>query len=222
MSPPSDEVFPNEPTPASVIRGVPHFPDTFLGPQTRAYADRIAMDRTRLRGTLAWFYERAAMTRRIDGEAPGEEKEGLSPIDRRAHAGFALYGEPVTLGPRIDSVRREVKPDWTYKEPVELRGIAYDPSDESDPDERGSIFINRLQFDIARALCESVGITPRRGDVVLLPKLFNSFYDIEEAEHDESKFGSTGFFVSYKLTLVRMSKFTPPRKELPVAPTERE
>lgn len=218
----SGDEFPDTPTPESVLSGVPNFTDTFLGPQSKAYADRKAMDRTRLRGTVGYYYKREGAARRVDGEAPGEENPELSPFDRRAHAGFALYGEPVQVGNRIDSVSREVKPDWTYAQPIEIRGIVYNPSEESDPDERGSIFTDRLDFDIPRALADALGIEPRRGDVILLPKLLESFYDVEEVRRDEARFGSTGFFVAYKMNLVRMTKFTPPRKELPIAPQEEE
>lgn len=214
--------FDNTPTPESVLAGVPNFPDTMFGPQTRDYVDRVAMDRTRLRGTLAHYYVKEAQVQRIDGEAPGTDAEDLTIFDRKAHAGFALYGEPVVLSQRIDSVRRGVTPTWTYRAPFEIRGIVAEPSESAEADERGGIFIDSFRFDIARKLADDLGVEPRRGDVILLPKLLDSFYDVEEVLRDESRFGGTGFFVVYKLQLVRNSKFTPPRKQLPTAASEEE
>lgn len=203
---------------------LPGFKDTFVGSRDKAYADFQARDMTRIRGTNGFYYVKDDQNRRIDGSKPISSPPTPDTGDvlrRRAHAGMALYGEQVIVRDQIDSVSREVQPDWAYLDPVLVRGVVIDPSFENDSDERGSIYVKRCSFDLARVLCEQEWkFVPQPGDIVNLPKLFGasanpitgSYFDVEEVARDETRFGATGFFVVYKLTLWRSSKFEPQRK----------
>lgn len=195
---------------------IPGFKDTFLGARDKAYVDFQARDMTRLRGTNAFYYVKDDQNRRIDGSkplsSPPTPPEG-NVLRRRSHAGMALYGEQVIVREQIDSVSREVQPDWAYLAPILVRGVVMEPSFENEPDERGSIYVKRCTFELARVLCEQEWkFEPYQGDVVHLPSLFESYFDVEEVSRDEHRFGATGFFAAYKLTLWRSSKFEPQRK----------
>lgn len=203
---------------------LPGFKDTFFGPRDKAYADFQARDMTRIRGTNVFYYVKDDQNRRIDGSkpisSPPTPDEGDT-LRRRKHAGMALYGEQVIVREQIDSVSREVQPDWAYLDPILVRGVIIDTSFENDPDERGAIYVRRCTMDLARVLCEKEWkFVPQPGDVVNLPQLFGAlankvtggYFDVEEVARDEARFGGTGFFVAFKLTLVRSSKFEPQRK----------
>lgn len=202
--------------------GVTGFDDTFFGPNDKQYIDRKAKDMSRLRGVDCFYYKRGDQTQNLDGsrpltDGPGSQTE-LSPppttaISPKARSGnMSLYGEPVIVRRRIDSVKREVIPDWNYADPVLIRALAMEPTQEEDPDEKGSIFIFSLKLHIARVLLDEIGIRPRAGDVIRLPKLLESFYDVKHVERDKHRFGAAGFFVAYSFDLVRNSMFHPERK----------
>jgi len=204
--------------------GLPGFQDTFFGPRDKAYADFQSRDMTRIRGTNGFYYVKDDQNRRIDGSKPISSPPTPDQGDvlrRRAHAGMALYGEPVIIREQIDSVTREVQPDWSYLDPIAVRGVVIDPSIENEADERGSIYVRRCTFDLARVLCEKEWkFVPQAGDVVNLPVLFGAsanpitggYFDVEEMTREESRFGGTGFFTVYRLTLWRSSKFEAQRK----------
>jgi hypothetical protein len=203
---------------------IPNFKDTFVGERDKKYADFLNRDKTRIRGTNCFYYVKDDQNRRIDGSQPISSPPTPDTGDvlrRRAHAGMALYGEQVIVREQVDSVTREVQPDWAYREPILVRGIVYDVSSENDADERGSIYVNRCMFDLARVLCEEEWkFRPQPGDVVNLPNLFGQasnttkggYFDVEDVSRSDSRFGATGFFTVYKLTLWRSSKFEPQRK----------
>lgn len=209
-----------------------NFSDTLFGPRDKQYLDFIARQMTQLRGTNAYYYVLRSQTQRMDGDSPLADAPGLTPFDRRGRAGgarvddaigiSALYGEPVVVGPRVDSLRREVTPTWDYADPVLVRGVCRSLQRSENPDQRGSIYIRKMTFDIARCLAEQEWrLQPQPGDVVRLPNLLGSYdrhqpddayYDIAEVETNWSKFGSTGFFTVYSLALVWQSKYDPSRK----------
>jgi hypothetical protein len=205
-------------------RGLPGFPDTFYGPRDKAYADFLARDKTRIRGTNGFYYVKDDQNRRIDGDKPLSSPPTPPTGDllrRREHAGMALYGEQVIVKEQVDSVTREVQPDWAYLDPILVRGIVTETSFENDPDERGAIYVRRCTYDLARVLCEQEWkFQPQPGDLVNLPFLLGTlsnqvkggYFDVEDVSRDESRFGGTGFFVAYRLTLWRSSKFEPQRK----------
>jgi len=220
----ADEI--RQPTPQSYAYGqfktvvgtgsIPGFKDTFLGTRDKAYVDFQARDMTRLRGTNAFYYVKDDQNRRIDGDkplsSPPTPPEG-EVFRRRAHAGMALYGEQVIVREQIDSVSREVQPDWAFLAPILVRGVVTEPAYENEADERGSIYVKRCSYELARVLCEQEWrFAPQPGDVVHLPELFDSYFDVEDVTRDESRFGATGFFAAYKLLLFRSSKFEPQRK----------
>lgn len=204
--------------------GIPGFKDTFAGSYDKSYVDHLCRNMTRLRGTNGFYYVKQDQNRRIDGDRPIDSPptppEG-DVLRRREHAGNALYGEQVIVREQVDSVTREVQPDWAYDEPILIRGIVYEVQHENEADERGAIYVKRCSIDLARVLCEREwGFAPQPGDVVHLPKLFGEstdtktggYFDVEDVDRDESRFGATGFFASYKLMLWRSSKFEPQRK----------
>lgn len=212
--------------------GVPGFPDTFAGPRDKRYLDFIARQTTRLRGTNAYYYVLRSQTQRMDGNAPTTDAPGLGPFDRRGRAGghvveealgvAALYGEPLVIGTRLDSQQRHVTQTWDYAEPVLVRGLCLHLQRSERADARGTIYIRKLQFDLARVLCnQEWDIVPQPGDVVRLPNLLGSYdpkqpdeayYDVEAVETNASKFGATGFFTVYSLTLDHQTKYDPQRK----------
>jgi len=198
--------------------------DTFFGPRDKAYVDFNSRNVTRVRGTQGYFYVKDDQNRRIDGDrpisdAPEEgrimkpEGSGQDPFARYKHAGFALYGENVVVGQRLDSATREVHHDWPYLDPILVRGVLYDVEHDQEADERGVIYTRRASFDLARVLCEKEwDFQPRPGDVLRLTKLGDRYMDVEDVQRDEHRWGGEGFFAVYKLLLVKSSKFEPQRK----------
>jgi hypothetical protein len=197
--------------------------DIFFGPKDRVYADFVARDTVRLRGTSMWYYVLEDTTRRIDGVSPLSNQpvipltlidDGVDPaFKRRRHAGLALYGEHVKIGKQLDSVTSEVQPDWPYMDPILVKGFVYEVENEEEPDERGSIWIRRCTIDFARIHCETEWMfQPYPNDVVRLPRMFDQYFDIERVERNESRFGQTGFFTIFKCMCIRSSKYDPRRK----------
>ena len=198
--------------------------DTFYGPRNKALVDFHVRNMTRIRGQNLYFYVLESHNRRIDGDRPLSNNldegrvtlpESDQPVDfaRHRHAGMALYGENVIVGKRIDSVRREMIPDWPFLDPLLVRGVLYDVEHEQEPDERGSIYVRRASLDLARVLCDREwDLQPRVGDIVRLPRLNDLYMDIEDVSRDESRWGATGFFAIYKCILVKTSKYEPQRK----------
>ena len=199
--------------------------DTFFSKRNKVYVDYLARQLTRIRGTNVFYYVLADQSRRVDGDRPISDAEdggrvnlpegAISPAFlRKRHAGQALYGEHAVVKRRLDSVRREVQPDWPYKEPILVRMVLGTPEHEREPDERGTIYVRRLECWIARVLCEGEwDFQPHENDIVRLPKLLDQYMDVEEVSRDdEQRFGSDGFFQSYKLMLVKSSKYEPQRK----------
>ena len=215
------EPHPRQPTPPPSVppnppftSGVPGFDDTFFGPNDKRYLDRKAKDVARIRGTDAYYYKMLDQTQRIDGTRPLTDGPEVVPeiTTRRRSGNLSLYGEPVIIGHRIDSTKREVIPDWQYAEPVLLRAVALQPVKEEEPDERGTIVITKLKLDIARILLDEAGVIPRAGDVIRLPKLLDSFYDVEHVEANRHRFGSFGYFIAYSFDLARKTLYVPERK----------
>jgi hypothetical protein len=195
------------------------FTDTFYSVRNKRYMDFLGRQMTKLRGTDAVYYVLKSQTQRMDGDTPVDVKEGLAPLDPIRHSGgdkgiSAMYGEPVIVGNRIDSCAREVTPSWSYADPVNVRVVISEvPSRAEEIDERGMIYTNELVASISRVLCEETwNIKPEVGDVVQLPTLLEGYFDVREVDTNRSRFGATGFFVSYDLTLARTSKFVPQRK----------
>lgn len=190
------------------------FDDTFFGPNDKKYVDRKAKDMSRLRGVDCYYYKMRDSTQRIDGNRPLTNGEEVIPeVTSGARSGnMSLYGEPVIIRNRIDSTKREVIPDWNYADPVMVRCLAMEPVKEEEPDDRGSIFTFSLKLHIARVLLDEAQIIPQSGDVVRLPKLLNSFYDVKHVEKDQHRFGAYGYFIAYTFDLIRNSMFNPERK----------
>jgi hypothetical protein len=206
--------------------------DTFFGPRDKAYLDFIARRTTKLRGTNAYYYILTSQTERQDDIIPVSKNRISTPQDSIRHAGggrprdleeakgiAAMYGEPVSVGRRINSVEREFTPDWEFAEPVLVRGILTDPERAEIPDQRGSIYTNRIRISLARILCETEWcIRPRVGDMVRVPDLTNpprvqdNYYDVEEVVINDTRFGSTGHFTAFTLQLSRSSRHAPQRK----------
>lgn len=223
----ADVAIPSQQQPADTLR------DTLFGPSDKKYLDLLSRRITKLRGTYAEYYVLTSQTEKLDDNTPVSINRDLAPGERKSRAGgelypgtfkdakgvAAMYGETITLGPKISSVEREVMPTWEFKPPVRVRGILTDPERAEIPDSRGSIFTNRLRYSLARTLCDNeYGIRPRIGDVIRLPDLTNpkltfwDYYDVEAVELNNTRFGSTGFFTAYTLQLVRSTRFTPDRK----------
>jgi len=198
--------------------------DTFFGPRDKAYVDFHCRNATRVRGTQAYFYVKEDQNRRIDGDRPlsNAPEEGRimkpegadpDPFARHNHAGFALYGENVKVGRRLDSAQREIQLDWPYLDPILVRGLLYDMEHEQEADERGSIYVRRCTVDLARVLCEKEwDFQPRPGDILRLTKFADRYMDVEDVVRDEHRWGGDGWFAVYKLTLVKSSKYEPQRK----------
>lgn len=199
--------------------------DTFFGERNKVYIDYLARQLTRVRGTNAYYYVLADQSRRLDGDTPLSSAEDGGRINfpetapsqaflRKRHAGQALYGEYAVVKRRLDSVRREVQPDWPYKDPILVRVVLGTPEFEREPDERGTIYVRRLECWIARVLCEREwDFQPHENDIMRFPKLLDQYMDIEEVSRDdEQRYGANGFFQSYKLRLVKSSKYEPQRK----------
>jgi len=219
-------------------QGLPAFPDTFIGPRDKAFHDFHARDRVRLRGMDSFYYVKMDHPNRIDGQDGTplsiSEKAKQDALARRAHAGMALYGEQVKVGKRLDSVRREVTPDWAYDNPILVRGIPYDMEHEYEAGDRGGTYIRRLKFDLARVSCdEEWKIAPMPGDLVHIPGLFGpetdvgdkprrGYFDVKDVNTDQSRVGSTGFFVAYQLVLTRTTRYPPERKLPPKKTTSEE
>jgi hypothetical protein len=198
--------------------------DTFFGPRDKAYVDFHARNDTRVRGINAYYYVLEDENRRIDGDKPLSnsleggridvpEKTEPDPWQRKAHAGSALYGENIKIGRRIDSVRREVIPDWPYLDPILVRGVVYEVEHEEEADERGVIYVRRATIDLARVLCDKEWeFQPRNGDVIRFPKLLDQYMNVREVDRDERRWGGDGFFAIYKVYLEKTSKYEPQRK----------
>lgn len=203
--------------------GVDGFDDTFFGPNDKKYLDRKAKSMSKLRGTDCYYYKKRDQTQDIDGNRPLTDGPGPAPelsnttvttaIPVRARAGnVSLYNEPIIVRNRIDSVKREVLPDWNYADPFLIRALGMEPGTEEDPDDRGTIFVYTLKLHIARILLDEAEIRPRAGDVIRLPKLLESYYDVEHVERDQHRFGARGYFIAYTFDLKRNSMFHPERK----------
>lgn len=212
--------------------GLPSFPDTFIGPHDKAYHDFIARDRIRLRGADAFYYVKEDHPRRIDGQDGTplsiSEQAKQAGLARRAHAGMALYGEQVIVGERLDSVRREIQPDWAYADPILVRGLPYDVEHVYEAGDRGGTYVRGLKFDLARVSCDEEWkqLGPMPGDVIHIPALFapqpgNGYFDVKDVNTDQSRVGSTGFFVVYQLILTRTTRY-PPERKLPPKKTTSE
>lgn len=202
--------------------GVTGFDDTFFGPNDKKYIDRKTKAMSALRGIDCFYYKQKTQTQDIDGSRPLTDGSGPQPElaapsltgipVRRRSGNVSLYGESVIVRNRLDSVRREVIPDWNFADPFLVRALGMEPTQEEEPDEKGSIFVFSLKLHIARILLDEAGIRPRAGDVVRLPNLLESFYDVKHVERDQHRFGAKGYFVAYSFDLVRNSMFHPERK----------
>lgn len=211
--------IPADPTFTSGVTG---FDDTFFGPNDKKYLDRKTKAMSTLRGIDCFYYKQKGQTQDIDGsrpltDGPGPEPEleqnPTQPISIRRRSGnISLYGENVIVRNRIDSTKREVIPDWNFAEPFLIRALGMEPVQEEEPDERGTIFIFTLKLHIARILLDEAGVRPRAGDVIRLPKLLESYYDVKHVERDQHRFGAKGYFIAYSFDLVRNSMFSPERK----------
>jgi hypothetical protein len=205
--------------------GVPGVPDTFFGPRNKVYADYIQRQITRLRGTNCYYYVLDDMSERVDGDRPISDAENRGRTDipegtpedafaRKRHAGKALYGEHAIVRRRLDSVRREIQPDWPYLSPILVRVLMENVEHEQEADERGAIHIRRADVWIARVLCEKEwNIQPRAGDILRFSRLLDQYLDVEDVSRDESvRVGGDGYYVGYKLMCVKSSKYEPQRK----------
>jgi hypothetical protein len=130
-----------------------------------------------------------------------------------------MYGEPVVVGQRLNSVEREFTPTWDFAEPVLVRGVLTDPERAEIPDQRGSIYTQRIRISLARTLCENDWyIRPRVGDMIRIPDLTNpprlqdNYYDVEEVVINDTRFGGTGHFTAFTLQLSRSTRHAPQRK----------
>jgi len=206
--------------------------DTFFGPQDKKYLDFIARRITKLRGSYAYYYILTSQTERTDDILPVSKNQIATPADSIRHAGgglprdleeakgiAAMYGEPVSVGRRLNSVEREFMPDWEFAEPILVRGVLTDPERAEIPDQRGSIYTQRIRISLARILCETEWcIRPRVGDMLRIPDLTNpprpqdNYYDVEEVVINDSRFGSNGHFTAFTLQLSRSSRHAPQRK----------
>jgi len=206
--------------------------DTFFGPRDKRYLDFIARRMTKLRGSNCYFYTLLSQTERTDDVVPVSKNRIATPHDSVRHAGgttsplltdergiAAMYGEPVVVGQRLNSVEREFTPTWEFAEPVLVRGVLTDPERAEVPDHRGAIYTQRIRLSLARTLCENEWkIRPRVGDMVRIPDLTNpprpqdNYYDVEEVVINDTRFGATGYFTAFTLQLSRSSRHAPERK----------
>jgi len=208
------------------------FRDTFFGPKDKGYLDLLSRRMTKLRGTNAYYYVLTSHTERQDDIVPVSKNRIAEPLQSIRHAGgttsthlhneagiAAMYGEPVVVGERLNSVEREFIPSWEFTEPVLVRGVLTDPERAEIPDQRGAIYTQRIRIALARILCETEwGIRPRVGDMVRLPTLTNpprtqdDYYDVEEVVINDTRFGATGHFTAFTLQLSRSTRHAPDRK----------
>lgn len=206
------------------VEGPPAQEDTFFGPLNKKYLDFLARQTLNIRGVYCWYYVLRSQTQRIDGDSPLSDPKNTDDYSQSGRAGghtrdeqargiAALYGEPVIVGPRVTSTKREVSPSWEYAEPVLVKAVLQNATREEQPDERGSVYVKGLRAGLARILCEEeYDIVPQIGDIIRVPDLLNEYYDVEEVARNESRFGATGFFTEFGLTLSRSSKHVPERK----------
>lgn len=205
------------------IERVPNFPDTFFGPAGKSYVDRINRDVTRVRGINCLYYPLLDQTKRTDGTKPLDDKKDLGPFDNKRHAGDPLYGEASVVRQRVNTVVQKVEPEWLYGEPIEIRGIAFTPGSDEQPDERGTLYNRTLIFHLARVIADECGVNsylnrplrPRQGDVIQFTEKLDGFFEANDVSRDESRFGGTGFFAVYYFDLTQTSKFIASRKCLP-------
>lgn len=213
-----DEAFLN----GGYCGGVPGFDDTFFGPDDKDYMDFNALDMNRLRGIDLLYFPKLDQTRRIDGFAPLQTPDSVDPVlglkKRSGDLIGRMYGEPARIKERIDGTKRVVELDWNYGDAVKVRGIVQTPSSDEDPDERGTIYSRETKLWLPRKVMERIGIRPRQGDVVQLNPLWDKYHDVGDVSRDDTRFGGTGFHVSFELTLEKNSKFVPQRKVLPEGP----
>ena len=206
--------------------GITHHPDTFIGPRDKVYADFSTRDRIRLRGVDGFYLVKTDHPNRVDGDHPGSITDAAKEDIRlrRDHAGLALYGEQVIVGERLDSVRREIEPDWAYANPILVRGLPYEVQNEKSAGDRGGTYVRQLKFDLSRASCdEEWSIRPQPGDVCRIPNLYDGYFDVKNVDEDRSRWGATGFFTVYVLDLFRSTRYEPQRKLPPkVQTTEKE
>lgn len=224
--------MPDAPPFTSGVNGA--FPDTFFGPRDKAFQDRRVLEVARIRGVDCYYYKLLDSTETIDGTQPLSNPtptsatttdenftmtikvptESIPPPQKitRRSGNVGFYGEPVTVGNRIDSTKREVVPDWRYGEPVLLRAVGLQPEREKEADERGMVVTKKLTLHIPRALMEAAGVYPRANDVIRLPNLLNSFYDVKHVDRNTHRFGGFGFYTAFKFDLIRKTIFTPERK----------
>ena len=206
--------------------------DTFFGPRDKGYLDFLARRITKLRGSYVYYYTLLSQTERTDDILPVSTNRLAGPLDNIRHAGgatndllvnergiSAMYGEPVTVGNRLNSTEREFVPTWCFADPIAVRGVLFDPERAETPDQRGAIYTQRIRVSLARVLCENEWkIRPRIGDMVRIPTLTNpgrtqdDYYDVEEVVINDTRFGSTGHFTAFTLQLSRSSRHAPDRK----------
>lgn len=188
--------------------------DTFFGDLDKNYMDILNQDITDIRGVEALYWAKLDQTRRIDGIAPLQTPPSVDPVLglRKRTGTYAMYGEPVSVGDRVDSVRRKVTLDWNYSDPIKVKGVAFDDSTDEDADERGTTYAGTITFDISRVVADALKIRPRQGDILQLLSKLGGYYDIEDVSRSNSRFGGTGDFTVYSCTLVRNTKFVPQRK----------
>lgn len=211
---------------------VDSFRDTFFAPRDKNYLDLLSRRMTKLRGSYVWYYVLTSQTEKTDDILPVSKNRLAGPHDNVRHAGgatspllknekgiSAMYGEPVTVGHKLNSVEREFTPSWEFAEPIPVRGVLFDPERAEIPDQRGAIYTNRIRLSLARVLCENQWkIRPRIGDMVRIASMTNpgrtqdDYYDVEEVVINDTRFGSTGHFTAFTLQLSRSSRHAPDRK----------
>jgi hypothetical protein len=225
---------PDVPATPPFTSGAFPFEDTFFGPRDKAYQDRRVLELARLRGVDCYYYKLLDSTEDIDGTQPLSNpdptsatvtsqnydmsatvaSESIPPVQKitRRSGNIGFYGEPVTIRERIDSTKREVVPDWRFGEPVLLQAVGLRPEREEEAGERGMIVTKKVTLHIPRALMEQAGIYPRANDVIRLPNLLDSFYDVKHVDRNTHRFGGFGFYTAFKFDLIRKTIFTPERK----------
>ena len=115
----------------------------------------------------------------------------------------------------INPYTNALAPDWNYAPPIDVRGVLFNSQQTDIPDERGSILNRKLTLNLARVMCDEIKLTPEIGDIVKVPDLLDGLYDVALVQSDSHRFGGTGFFTAYELTLTKTSKYEPQRKNLP-------
>jgi len=202
------------------LSSVPNLPDTFFGNEfDKKLIDRLTRDLTKIRGQNFFYFIKKDAAERQDGNRPISNNPNLGTFDPKGRAGSAaLYGEPVIIGNNDNAVKRNVDPSWFYSEPIEVRGVIMNTQRADTPDERGRVEIRKATLYLSRAMCDDIGLTPTIGDVVKLPAGLHGFYDIATVTRDNHRFGGTGFFSCYDISLYRNTRFLADRKELPQQP----